>query len=116
MLESMLIPGDRRIGALAKRLSGVVFHFGEGGKDASPCEAAWLSSPAEPGTKVPKVKVYVSPSSLQTMKAVYAKVGPHVQVEPLYFSEDELDAQAFLSMMAVGTSDSAPLYVQIILV
>jgi hypothetical protein len=50
------------------------------------------------------------------MKAVYAPLGHRVIVEPLYFSEDELDAEAFLSMMAVGSSESAPLYVQLILV
>ncbi|KAG5648683.1 hypothetical protein DXG03_000029 [Asterophora parasitica] len=49
------------------------------------------------------------------MRAVYEPLGDHVVVEPLTFSESELDAQAFLSMMAVGSSDSAPLYVQIIL-
>jgi len=38
-----------------------------------------------------------------------------VTVRPLYFTEEELDAQAFLSMMSVGTSEGAPLYVQIIL-
>ena len=37
-------------------------------------------------------------------------------VVPLYFSEEELDAEAFLSMMAVESSENAPLYVQIILV
>lgn len=50
------------------------------------------------------------------MKAVYAPLGWNVTVEPLLFSEAELDAEAFLSMMAVGSSESAPLYVQIILV
>jgi hypothetical protein len=50
------------------------------------------------------------------MRRVYAPLGDNVTVEPLYFSESELDAQAFLSMMAVGSSESAPLYVQIVLV
>jgi len=36
-------------------------------------------------------------------------------VEPLLFTEDELDAQAFLSMMAVESSESAPLYMQVLL-
>ncbi|KAH9951835.1 hypothetical protein B0H21DRAFT_193979 [Amylocystis lapponica] len=47
------------------------------------------------------------------MRAVYAPLGPKVTVEPLRFNESELDAQAFLSMMAIG--DSVPLYMQIIL-
>lgn len=50
------------------------------------------------------------------MRAVYAPLGHRVIVEPLFFSEAELDAEAFLSMMAVGSSESAPLYVQLILV
>ncbi|KAG6868454.1 hypothetical protein C0993_002592 [Termitomyces sp. T159_Od127] len=49
------------------------------------------------------------------MKTVYAPLGDHIIVEPLVFSESELDAQAFLSMMAVGGSESAPLYMQIVL-
>ncbi|KAG6840464.1 hypothetical protein C0991_006600 [Blastosporella zonata] len=49
------------------------------------------------------------------MRAVYAPLGKHVIVEPLTFSESELDAQAFLSMMSVGSSEAAPLYIQIIL-
>jgi hypothetical protein len=43
-------------------------------------------------------------------------VGENVTVEPLLFTEDELDAQAFLSMMAVESSGSAPLYMQVFLV
>lgn len=50
------------------------------------------------------------------MKGVYSTLGKNVTVEPLAFTEEELDAEAFLSMMAVGSSDSAPLYIQIILV
>lgn len=51
------------------------------------------------------------------MRTVYAKVGPHVVVEPLLFRKSELDAKAFLSLMAVGSSsESTPLYMQTILV
>ena len=51
------------------------------------------------------------------MRAMYAKVSSKVVVEPLLFRKTELDAQAFLSLMAVyGSSESAPLYVQTILV
>lgn len=50
------------------------------------------------------------------MRTVYAPLGDRVQVEPLLFKKSELDAQAFLSMMAVGSSENAPLYVQIVLV
>jgi hypothetical protein len=50
------------------------------------------------------------------MRAVYARLGKNVIVEPLLFHNSELDAAAILSMMAVGSSESAPLYMQIILV
>jgi len=116
MLESMLIPGCASTGSLTTPLSGLVIHFGEGGPSSLPSEAAWLGVPRSPGLQTPKVRVYVSRSSLNTMRAVYSSLGSHVVVEPLLFTEAELDAQAFLSMMAVGSSDSAPLYVQIILV
>ena len=101
---------------LEKPLSGLVLHFGEGGSNTTPCEAAWIGVPAHQGVRTPPVKVYVSKSSLQTMRAVYSDLGSHVTVEPLMLSEAELDAEAFLSMMAVGSSESAPLYVQMILV
>lgn len=116
MLENMFIPNFSAIGSLKKALSGLVLHFGEGGPSSLPSEAAWLSVPSHPGVKAPTVRVYVSHASLNTMRAVYAPLGRRVTVEPLFFTEAELDAQAFLSMMAVGSSDSAPLYVQIILV
>ncbi|KAH8106066.1 hypothetical protein BXZ70DRAFT_918051 [Cristinia sonorae] len=115
MLENMLIPRFPAIGALEKPLSGLVLHFGEGGPSSRPCEAAWVGVSNFPGVIPPSIRVFVSRSSLQTMRAVYSALGNNVIVEPLYFSEEELDAEAFLSMMAVGSSEQAPLYVQIIL-
>ncbi|KAI6003780.1 hypothetical protein EDD15DRAFT_2220154 [Pisolithus albus] len=112
LLESMFIPNLPPIGALKKPLSGLVLHFGEGGPSARPCEAAWVATSENPGIKTPKVRVYVSKSSINTMRAVYAPLGNKVSVEPLLFDKNELDAQAFLSMMAVGSSENAPLYVQ----
>lgn len=50
------------------------------------------------------------------MRKVYEPLGKKVTVLPLYFKKEELDAQAVLSMMAITSSDSAPLYMQIILV
>jgi hypothetical protein len=50
------------------------------------------------------------------MRAAYKGLGDRVTVEPLLFSEEELDAEAFLTMMAVDSSESTPLYVQIVLV
>lgn len=114
----MLIPGCPGIGALEKPLAGLVLYFGPGGKTSLPCEAAWLGRAQEEfrGLRVPPIRVYVSRSALGTMKKVYAPLGGNVTVEPLLFTEAELDAEAFLSMMAVDSSESAPLYMQVILV
>ncbi|KAG2339154.1 hypothetical protein BDR05DRAFT_939298 [Suillus weaverae] len=115
LLESMLIPKLREIGSLQQPLAGLVLHFGEGGVGSLPSEAAWVGVPSAEGVRTPTVRVFVSKSSLNTMKRVYAPLGKNVEVVPLLFNETELDAQAFLSMMAVGSSDSAPLYIQIVL-
>ena len=116
LLENMFISKHDQIGSLEKPLSGLVLHFGQGGPSSRPSEAAWVGVSQLEGIKPPPVRVYVSHSSLNTMKAVYASLGDNVTVEPLFFDEAELDAESFLSMMAVGSSDSAPLYIQIILV
>lgn len=116
LLENMFVPSFRAIGSLEKPLCGLVLHFGEGGKSSRPCEAAYVGRPSYAGVNSPPVRVYVSRSSLQTMRAVYSSLGKNITVEPLAFTEEELDAEAFLSMMAVGSSDSAPLYIQIVLV
>lgn len=117
LLENMLIADLPKIGTLPKALSGLVLHFGEGGKEAQPSEAAWLACPVDRTVTAPRVVVYVSPSSLATMRSVYARVSPRIVVEPLLFRRSELDAKAFLSLMAIqGSSDSAPLYMQTILV
>lgn len=116
LLENMLVPECRAIGALEKPLSGLVLHFGPGGETSLPCEAAWLGKAKFQRLRVPSVLVYVSRSALTTMKRVYAPLGDNVTVEPLMFTESELDAQAFLSMMAVESVESAPLYMQVILV
>jgi hypothetical protein len=116
LLESMLIPEYRPIGSLDKPLSGLVLHFGEGGPGSRPSEASWVGVPCVENAKTPNVQVYVSRSSLNTMRKVYAPLGSKVTVDALQFEESELDAAGFLSMMAVGSSESAPLYVQAILV
>jgi hypothetical protein len=116
LLENMLVPGCRPIGALEKALSGLVLHFGPGGDTAHPCEAAWLGKPRFQALQVPVVRVYVSRSALGTMRRVYAPLGDNVEVEPLLFTESELDAAAFLSMMAVESSATAPLYMHVIMV
>lgn len=112
----MLIPGCPEIGPLEKPLAGLVLHFGPGGRASLPCEAAWLGKAKFRGLHVPPVHVYVSKSALGTMKQVYEPLGESVIVEPLLFTEDELDAEAFRSMMAVGPSTSIPLYMSVVLV
>jgi hypothetical protein len=64
----------------------------------------------------PPVRVYVAPSSFKRMKKVYGHLGGNLEVKPLLFSESELDAAAFLSLMAVNSSENAPLYMQTVLV
>ena len=112
----MFFPDFSPVGSLKRALSGLVLHFGEGGTNALPNEAAFLANTISSHITGPAVKVYVSKSSLQTMRSVYSVLGDKVAVEPLLFHNSELDAEAMLSMMAVGSSDSAPLYMQIILV
>lgn len=116
LLESMLVPKCTRIGRLDKPLAGLVLHFGEGGASAQPCEAAWIGASQDLSLQLPSVKVFVAQSSLKTMTKVYSALGPSVEVEPLLFTEHELDAEAFLAMMSVGSSDGAPLYIQRVLV
>ncbi|KAF8914057.1 hypothetical protein CPB84DRAFT_1861377 [Gymnopilus junonius] len=115
MLENMLISGFSAIGSLAKPLSGLVLHYGDGGPNSLPNETAWLSSSISSFVNGPPVRVYVSRASLQTMQTIYNPLGDKVTVEPLLFQNHELDAAAILSMMAVGSAETAPLYMQIIL-
>ncbi|KAI0068910.1 hypothetical protein BV25DRAFT_1817835 [Artomyces pyxidatus] len=115
IMESMFISTCTAIGKLEKPLAGLVLHFGETGSSSSPCEAAYLGQSHVPGVNPPPVIVYVSPGSLKRLRKLYAPLGSNVQVRPLYFAESELDASAFLSMMAVSSSENAPLYIQSVL-
>ncbi|KAI0265149.1 hypothetical protein BC834DRAFT_196378 [Gloeopeniophorella convolvens] len=114
LLESMFIPQFAPLGSLKKPLSGLVLHYGETGASARPCEAAFLGL-ARPDVTPPPVRVYVAPSSFKRMQVLYKPLGKNVQVRPLYFSESELDVAAFLSMMAVSTSESVPLYIHTVM-
>jgi hypothetical protein len=118
MLENMMIPGFDAIGNQKKALSGLVLHFGEAGTVAQPCEAVYLGLPRVEGFKVPRIRVYVSPTSLSKMDTVYKRLGLDVEVSPLLLTQSELDAKSFLSLMAVGTTstDRTPLYMKIVLV
>jgi hypothetical protein len=115
LLESMIKPNVPTIGRLTSPMSCLVLHRGEGGTASRPSEAAWISVSDNPQLQRTPVRVFVSRSFLATMKKVYSIVGSHVTVEPLLFQESDLDAEAFLSLMAVGSSDGAPLYMQIVL-
>ncbi|KAF7981662.1 hypothetical protein HWV62_32782 [Athelia sp. TMB] len=115
MLECMFIANFSPIGSLQKPLCGLVLHLGEGGPHSRPSEAAWLAASSRKDVQPPAVKVFVSPSSLRTMRAVYAAVDSKIVVEPLLLDEEELDAHAFLGMMSVSTSEVPPLYVQTML-
>lgn len=113
-----MIPDFDAIGNQKKALSGLVLHFGEAGTVTQPCEAAYLGLSKAEGFEVPKIRVYVSPTSLSKMKTVYKRLGLDVDVSPLLLTQSELDAKSFLSLMAVGTAstDRTPLYMKIILV
>jgi hypothetical protein len=84
MLENMLISHEP-ISSLKKPLSGLALHFGEGGL---PCEAAWLAVAGTGSQDIepPKVRVYVSKSSLNSMRRVYEPLGDYVTVKPLKFN------------------------------
>lgn len=117
LLESMFV-ADPRIGTLQQPLCGLVLHFGEGGADSKPCEAAFLSQSHQPGEsfRTPPVVVYVSKSSFRKMVKIYGQL-PNVRVEVLQFAEGQLDASGLLTLMAVGnSSETAPLYIQTVLV
>lgn len=118
LLEGMLIPEVSAIGTLKKPLAGLVFHYGEGGSSARPCEAAYLAQPTKAmgNIQTPNVTVYVSPTAFSAMRAVYEPLGSKVVVKPLKFSENELDAQSFRSLMAVSNTATIPLYMQVVLV
>lgn len=119
MLENVLICGNSSIGKLQKPLSALVLHFGDGGaSDGQQCEAAYIGRLLlRRRGEAPRVTVYVSPSSTERLRASYKRISQEIIVQPLRFREDELDAKSFLSLMAVdGNSDSAPLYMQTVLV
>jgi hypothetical protein len=112
----MFVTGCNALGRLVNPLSGLVLHVGETGACSAPCEAAYVSVSVIDNAQPPPVRVYVVPSSLNRMKKVYGHLESNLEVKPLLFSESELDAAAFLSLMAVSSSDNAPLYMQTVLV
>lgn len=99
-------------------MCALVLHFGEGGTSSLPSEVAWLASASRDlDIDLPKVRVFVSPSSIKKMQSTYKEaLGDKVDVHPLYLAGSELDAQAILCMMSISSSDSAPLYMHLVLV
>ena len=118
ILENLLIPKFNPIGSLEEAMSALVLHFGEGGTSSLPSEVTWLGSISKPyDVELPKVRVFVSPSSVKTMCATYKNaLGDKVEVYPLHFTQAELDAAAILSMMSISSPDQAPLYMHLVLV
>ena len=112
----MFVTGCSALGRLVKPLSGLVLHVGETGACSAPCEAAYVSKSVIDNAQPLPVRVYVAPSSLKRMKKVYEHFGGNLEVKPLLFSESELDTAAFLSLMAVNSSENAPLYMQTVIV
>ena len=113
-----MVPGFDAIGNQKKALAGLVLHYGEAGTVTQPCEAVYLGLSRMAGFKAPTIRVYVSPTSLTKMKAVYKQLGLNAEVSSLLFTQSELDATSFLSLMAVGTTstDRTPLYMKVVLV
>src|SRR6266550_2588545 len=116
ILETMLVPQYAPIGSLKRPLSALVLHYSNGSPNGLPSEAAYIGVPRSRGIKTPNVHVYVPNSCLETRKRVYASLGANITVAPLLFDESELDAEAFLTMMAIDSLESAPLYMQIVMV
>ena len=112
----MLIPQHAPLGSLKKPLCGLVLHYGNGGPNGLPSEASYIGVPQSEEIETPKVNVYVPRSSLRTRTRAYKPLGGSITVSALLFDETELDAEAFLTMMAIDSLESAPLYMQIVMV
>ncbi|KAJ6457625.1 hypothetical protein C8R45DRAFT_563581 [Mycena sanguinolenta] len=114
LLECALIP-DSRIGRLPESLSALVLHFDE--REAGrPCEAAFLSSPANHLNHVtlPNVTVLCSPSNINRRRRAYASQ-PQVRIEPLYLSEMDLSADRMLALMGCDNIETMPLYMHTVM-
>lgn len=110
----MLI-SDPRLGHLPSPLSALILHFGESGSTMKPCEAAFVGQSDDPSVEVPDVNVFCSPSAYRRTKTLYDRLGGSVKVWPLYFTEDDIDAQSLLALMAVDENGSMPLYMHVVM-
>ncbi|KUJ12771.1 uncharacterized protein LY89DRAFT_592320, partial [Mollisia scopiformis] len=108
LLENCLMKSH--ISKLDNPLAGLVFHYDSFTSDlkGAPCEAAYLSS--NPNIKV---RVFCSPTNLQTIKRTY--LGMNVQIEPLRINQSDLNTKRMLDLMAVSSDDGPmPLYLHAI--
>jgi hypothetical protein len=110
----MLI-SDPRLGHLPSPLSALVLHFGESGSTSKPCEAAFVGQSDDPSVDVPAVNVFCSPSAFGKTRALYDRLGGGMNVWPLYFTEEDIDAQSLLALMAVEENGHMPLYMHVVL-
>ncbi|KAJ9094033.1 hypothetical protein QFC21_006134 [Naganishia friedmannii] len=113
-IVDLCIP-DPRLGHLPSPLSALVLHFGESGSTMKPCEAAFVGLSDDPAVEVPTVNVFCSPSAYFKTKELYDRLGGSVKVWPLYFTEDDIDAQSLLALMAVDENGSMPLYMHVVM-
>jgi hypothetical protein len=110
----MLIP-DPRLGELPAPLSAIVLHFGETGSTKKPCEAAFVGTVLDDKVKAPPVYVLCSPSNYTQTKQLYEDQVKCLNVYPLYFTEEDIDAQSLLSLMAIDENGHMPLYMQVVM-
>jgi hypothetical protein len=106
---------DPRLGALPAPLSALVLHFGESGSTKKPCEAAFVGIPTDKDVKPPSVYVLCSPNNLAQTQRLYKDQAKCEKVFPLYFLEEDIDAQSLLSLMAVDENGHMPLYMQVVM-
>ncbi|KAK1624558.1 hypothetical protein BDP81DRAFT_501386 [Colletotrichum phormii] len=108
LLENCLIPSQ--LGKLPYPLTGIVFHYDSFVSDSGglPCEAAFISSHENVS-----VRVLCSPTNVRTIQSIYSSI-PNVEIKPLKLSDDDLNTRRMNDLMAVGESDSKPLYMQVV--
>lgn len=106
---------DSWLGELAAPLWALVLHFGESGSTKKPCEAAFVGDSKFQGIDPPSVYVLCSPSNYAATKKLYQDQTQCKNIYPLYFTEEDIDAQSLLSLMAIDESGHMPLYMQVVM-
>ncbi|KAJ0362693.1 hypothetical protein COL26b_013260 [Colletotrichum chrysophilum] len=108
LLENCLIPSQ--LGKLPYPLTGIVFHYDSfvSNSGGLPCEAAFIASHEKES-----VRVLYAPTNVRTIQSIYSNI-PHVKIEPLKLSDDDLNTRRMNDLMAVGEGSSKPLYMQVV--